>query len=170
MYTYVRANMDSTIQNLDSFFINGFYKGHIDFIEDINFNNYKFIDCNEEFRLLDKQLEPILLRVKEHLIKNHVSVIFDKYNIIDQYAWSGVDGYSKEWHNDLKEGFDSNVIVYLDDSLGENTIEFKNQTEQFKIYPKKGDFVWINQSKQFQHKATHITGNRRVMGFDFKWT
>jgi hypothetical protein len=162
--------MDSTTQTLDSFFVNGFYHGHIDFIEDIDFNKYTFIDCNEEARLLDKQLEPVILQVKQHLISNFVSKIFDKYTVVDEYAWSGVDSYSKNWHNDLAEGFDSNILVYLDDSHEVNTIEVKSPSEQFKIYPKKGDFVWINQSEHFLHKATHINGTRRVLSFEFKWT
>lgn len=165
---YAQVNMDSTIQNLDSFFVNGFYKGHIDFIELINFNEFTFVEHDGKNKVLDKDLIPIILQVQDYLKQNIISKIFDKYEV-DYFAWAGVDDYSKKWHNDSKEGFNSNILVYLDDSYGQNKIEIKNQVEEFTVYHKKGDFVWINQDPKFLHKATHITGNRRVLSFEL-WT
>lgn len=165
---YVQVSMDSTIQNLDSFFVNGFYKGHIDFIEPINFDGFTFTNHDAEQKSLDTNLLPIIEQVESYLKQNIVSKVFDKYRI-EHFAWSGVDSYSSDWHNDNKEGFNSNILVYLDDSYGQNKIEIKNQAEEFTVYHKKGDFVWINQDPKFLHKATHITGNRRVLSFEL-WT
>jgi len=81
----------------------------------------------------------------------------------------GVDDYSKVWHNDfdLKGEFNSNVLVYLDDSYNKNAIEITNGTETFTVHHKKGDVVWLNQRKSFKHRATHTHGTRRLMAFEF---
>lgn len=170
--------MVSTIQNLDSFFTNGCYLGHIDSIEELDVDLYSFVDCNkvdDDIRPeLDINLKDILEETKIFLIEHYISKVFSKYEFLDYYAWEGVDPGSSVWHNDKREGFNSNILVYLDDSFNSNTIEVKNDIEEFKVYPKKGDFIWINQSTKFLHRATHIKGRRRVLSFEFNihdlWT
>lgn len=171
MYTYARVNMDSTIQNLDSFFINGFYYGNIDRICQIDFDKYNFLHCNKVEGVvrpdLESELKTIIEETKVFLVENYISKVFTNYQFLDYYAWEGVDPGSSVWHNDKREGFNSNILVYLDDSLGCNTIEVKSDNEEFKMYPKKGDFIWLNQSTRFLHRATHIQGRRRVFSFEF---
>ena len=172
-----------TTQDLDSFFINGFYLGHIQSIECLNVDLYNFADCNNVYNdtatdpyrpELDTNLKAILQETNTFLIENYISKVFSNYEFIEYYAWEGVDPGSSVWHNDKIEGFNSNILVYLDDSLNSNTIEIKNNIEEFKIYHKKGDFVWLNQSTRFLHRATHKQGRRRVLSFQYKiqdlWT
>lgn len=170
--------MDSTIQNLDSFFVNGFYLGNIEHIQKINFDQYNFLHCNKvEGNIrpeLDNELKSIINETRVFLVDNYISKVFKNYEVLECYAWEGVDPGSSRWHNDKREGFNSNIILYLDDSFGCNTIEVKNNSQEFKVFPKKGDFVWLNQSTKFLHKATHIYGRRRVFSFEFNihdiWT
>jgi hypothetical protein len=161
-----------------SFLTKGYVHGNITDLQSVDFNQYTFIDCNSVVDdgkpEIDKRLYTILDTTKEFLIQNYVSKLFTKFTFLEAYAWSGVDPGSAVWHNDLREGFNSNILVYLDDSLDKNKIEVRNDHEEFCIYPKKGDFVWINQNRKFQHKATHVQGDRRVFSFEFNidslWT
>lgn len=161
--------MDSTIQNLESYFVNGFYKGHVDFLEQVDFDKYYFVNHDDPERILDKNIEPLLYETRDYILENYIKKVFPDFIVTQSTAWSGVDEYSSRWHNDSTEGFDSNILVYLDDSYNSNKLEVKNNSEEFTIYHKKGDFVWINQSPNFLHKATHITGKRRVFSFELKW-
>jgi hypothetical protein len=151
----------------DKFLTDGYIYGNVPIVKNINFDQYNFDDCNYDDCALDNKLTPILLKVNQYLIDNYVNFLFLKYEVLNMNAWCGVDDLSANWHNDLAEGFNSNILVYLDCSLNKNSIEISNGFSEIKIYPNKGDFVWLNQSKKFLHRATHIEGNRRVLSFEF---
>lgn len=156
--------------HLFNFLMNGHVKGTIPFIKDIDTDSFSFHDCNyesDEESIVDANLLPIIHKCKDFLIENYVSQIFDNFELKNMSAWKNVDEYSSVWHNDQKENFNSNILVYLDDSYNKNTIEIKTHTQVHKIYPKKGTFVWLNQSLKFQHRATHVEGNRRLISFEF---
>jgi hypothetical protein len=158
-----------TEEDIYNFLINGHIKGNIDFLKELNVDHYTFVDCNyDDYQKPNDDLISILNKVYIYIDKNYLSKVFVDYKLLNMNAWSGVDSKSSDWHNDLQQGFNSNIIVYLDDSLNKNSIEIRNAEEEFKIYPLKGDFVWLNQKTIFQHKATHITGNRRVLSFELE--
>jgi hypothetical protein len=150
---------------LTNFITYGYICGRINFIKQINFDKFNFGDCNDDNCELDNRLLPILNKTYSHLAINHISEYFPDHKLLNMNAWSGVDTPSAVWHNDLAEGFNSNIIVYLDESI-DNTIEIKSKTCEFKICPKVGTFVWINQSNEFQHRATHVSGKRRVLSYE----
>jgi len=146
--------------------VEGHVCGHVPFISDVDLSRYTFGDCNNDDCRLDQTLTPMLDRVYDYISTNYVFPCFPHAKLLNSSAWSGVDGPSSEWHNDAKEGFNSNILVYLDDSMGLNTIEVRTKDEDYKIYPKVGTFVWINQAPQFQHRATHVAGERRVLSYE----
>ena len=62
----------------------------------------------------------------------------------------------------------SNVLVYLDDTREhKNGIDVKSQIEEYNITPKENEFVWLNQGKMYQHKASHNGGRRRILSFEY---
>jgi hypothetical protein len=160
-----------TQENVYSFYVNGFIHGNIEQIKTINPDDFYFDDCvktKNKTKTIDKNIMPVLKNTCQYLIDNYVSILFHDYEVLEKYCWSGVDDYSKHWHNDSKENFNSNILVYLDDSLEKNSIEIKNgSNEIFTVYFKAGDFVWLNQNLQFSHRANHIVSNRRVLSYHF---
>jgi hypothetical protein len=155
-----------------NFIMNGYVHNTVPFLKNIVFDDYVFTDCNSEDAeesFMDDRLIPILNETKSFLIENYMRS-FKNCEFIRMGAWSGVDDDSTKWHNDFEEGFNANIVVYLDDSLNENKIEIKNSNEEVAIYPKKGDFVLINQDTKFKHRATHAIGQRRVFSFEFNVT
>jgi len=163
--------MDSVSLNYSDFFTKGFITGK--FSEPLDeFYRFNFPDCNAEV------IEEIQTEAKDLLDKLHVLVgermissLFPKYELRDCAIWEGVDDYSKLWHNDYVGGSNMNtsILVYLDDTAASsNIIEVKNENTQYTIIPNAGDFVWLNQTKPiFQHKATHNSGRRRVLSFEY---
>lgn len=159
------------INDVNSFFINGYMHGHIDEIESIDFNKYEFVNCAhdpEPNGKADESIITLLDKIYDKLKTEYVGKLFHDFTLHESNIWQGVDSGSKEWHNDYDEykSFNSNILVYLDDSYGKNTIEIRNEFEEFVIYPKKGDFVWLNQNPKFEHRAKHVEGIRRLMSFE----
>lgn len=158
--------------DVNSFFVNGYMHGHINEITKINFDKHHFIDCSDEGNCekqqFDESLRPLLNEFYTIIEDRFISKLFNNYTLHQSNAWQGVDSYSCKWHNDFieEQNFNSNILVYLDDSYGKNSIEVRNQSEEFIIYPKKGDFVWLNQNPKFQHRATHLEGMRRLLSFE----
>ena len=101
------------------------------------------------------------------IFDRHLSKLFPNIELLEKSMWQGVDTKSKEWHTDymVKKNFNSNLLLYLDDNYG-NNIQVKNQTEEFTIYPIRGDFIWLNQNKIFQHRADHSAGPRRLISYE----
>lgn len=160
-----------TEKDVYNFFVNGYMHGHLDEVESIDFDKYHFVDCThnpEHDGMPDPTIVPILDDVYSILRHRYINQLFQNYTLHERNIWQGVDSGSKEWHNDYAEykSFNSNILVYLDDSYDKNTIQVRNETEEFIIYPKKGDFVWLNQNPKFQHRATHIEGIRRLISFE----
>lgn len=156
------------------FLVNGYVHGSVPFIQKVDVDSYNFSHCDDPNFSYDSRLDGLAEAAREWLSTNYVGALFANYEFLKYNAWSGVDQPSSNWHNDQREGFNSNILVYLDDSLNCNSIEVKSDNSEVKIYPKKGDFVWLNQRKAFRHRATHIEGTRRVLSFEFNindlWT
>ena len=62
----------------------------------------------------------------------------------------------------------SNILVYLEEGTMENDnyIEVLG-VDKCRIYPLRGDFVWLNQQPQFEHRANNGEGIRRVIHFPY---
>lgn len=154
---------------IDNFLVNGFATGILVFDAAFLFKTFEFPDCNDGDAEFGEKATQLLQIVHQHVASKYVSTLFDEYEVGQFGMWAGVDSLSKDWHNDSNNEFNSNFLVYLDD--GEqygNSIEIKTPTEEFKIYPKKNQFVWLNQNKKFLHRATHTSGPRRLLSFEFK--
>ena len=61
------------------------------------------------------------------------------------------------------------ILIYLDDNTKQNgnNIQVRTGDYHFTLYPKRRDFVWLNQKKCFQHRAQHLSGIRRVLSFEY---
>lgn len=159
-----------------SFFANGYLHGNIPEVVKYDFSSFVFVDCYKNEK--DVNLKPkiditsqtYLKEIYKLIQERFVAKIFENAKLLEMSMWQGVDTPSRSWHNDyiLGQTFNSNILVYLDEGTVENgnCIEVRNQEEEFKIYPKVGDFVWLNQKHIFQHRATHASGQRRVLSYE----
>lgn len=153
---------------INDFLVNGFVTGTLSLDAAYLFKQFQFPNCNDGEATPSLQASTYLQALHRHIAEKYVSSMFDEYGFGEHNMWSGVDAPSKEWHNDNCDEFNSNFLVYLDDGeMYNNFIEVKSPTEEFKIYPKKNQFVWLNQDKKFLHRATHTEGPRRVLSFEF---
>ena len=170
----VRTDMDSASPNLTDFFVKGYVTG--EFFEDVrSYRECYFPDCNdpnigEDIQFVDTTTDADLDRLHRLVGEKIVGQIFANYKLQGKGMWEGVDQGSCVWHNDFVDGMNmnTNILVYIDDtSTHDNSIEFKNHNEHYKVLPRENDFVWINQSTHFFHRATHNSGRRRVLSFEF---
>ena len=168
--------MDSANLNLNSFFLNGYVTGK--FFEDISaYQECYFPNCNdpnigEDIQFVDTTTSADLDRLHKLVGEKIVSKIFEKYKLQGKGMWEGVDQGSSVWHNDFIDGknMNTNILVYIDSTKEQdNSIEIKDTTIDTynKLLPEQNDFVWLNQSLNFRHKATHNGGRRRVLSFEF---
>lgn len=156
-----------------NFFVNGFTQGTLNFDAVTMFQEFDFPDCTAD-RNTSFTIDPIaqirLDAIHGYLANTLITPMFQVYTFGNNGMWSGVDSGSATWHNDFTDtdSFTSNILIYLED--GEpygNSVEFKNQVEEWKVIPKPNEFVWINQNHNFMHRATHIAGPRRLLSFEF---
>ena len=154
---------------INSFATNGFATGIVQADLAFLFKNFSFANCSDTHSEINYQAAKLLSILHQHIGRRYVSTVFNEYTIIKNSMWSGVDSLSKDWHNKGCQESNSSFLIYLDD--GEtygNSIEIKTPSEEFKIYPKKNQFVWLNQDKKFSYRETHVSGPRRLLSFEFK--
>lgn len=165
--------------NLETFFSEGYVK-HLDSNIDVSqYEDYNFPDCtdNEIFEKTKQSdverfaCQHHLLELHEYLGQEYVSKLFNEYEIKERDLWDGVDHRSRVWHNDHEQGdpFNSTFLVYIDEQTEENGnfIAVRGPNSEKYEYPKRGEFMWLNQKEMFQHKANHQSGLRRLVGFEF---
>ena len=155
---------------LDDFFVKGYYTEVFCNNIALEFSNYDFTNCNSANRMqVPEQVQQRLDSIHLSLADNYVSKIFTSYELLNNGLWDGVDSGSSDWHNDQKSrGFNSNILVYIDDNrVYNNYIMVTNGAEEFKIQPQPNQLVWLNQSSCFKHKAIHTSGPRRLLSFEF---
>ncbi len=156
-----------------TFFIDGYWHGTLPSNLDIDrFDKFNFVDCTQPENLWTApEAEFDLAIIHKWLADNYVSKLFDDFEMKDCAMWSGVDHGSREWHNDFEDSnkFNTNILIYLDDNTKHNgnNIQVKTHDYHFTLYPKRRDFVWLNQKKCFEHRAAHKTGERRVLSFEY---
>ena len=156
-----------------SYFINGYYKGKVEF----DYKAFDSIDFPEiDYDSNDVKLNEYQQRTLSHIqgqLENKIVETFENYELTEQPGlWKGVTKANNEFHNDFVYGdkFNSNILVYLDKGTEENDnyIEVKESTSKpHRIYPDVGDFVWLNQSTGFYHRANNGEGIRRVIHFAY---
>ena len=159
--------------NYSDFFTKGFvtgqFKENIEEFYDFDFPNCEDPNIGEEAGVPEKA-EASLGYLQEYIAKELIGQIFPVFEYRNFGMWEGVDEGSSTWHNDWEDGknMNTNVLVYLDDTAQySNSIQVRNKNEEYVILPKNGHFVWLNQSKGFEHKASHNGGRRRVLSFEY---
>jgi hypothetical protein len=81
----------------------------------------------------------------------------------------GVEKTTTMWHNDSQEGFNCNVLCYID-NMNEHSgghFHIKSYTTENTIIPKSGTILAINQSKRFLHRVDYTEKLRRRIEFKF---
>ncbi len=166
--------MIDPINNINDFLIRGYVKGNLLGLQEVSyFDQYHFVDCLDENISNDSAIPPKKLiplfenyasQFEEHLILK----LFPIFKRLDFGMWQGVDLESRQWHNDFLygESFNSNILVYLEEH-SQTALEIKNGVEEIQIPVKAGDFIWINQSSNFQHRARQESGARRILSFEY---
>ena len=159
--------------HLEDFFVKGFVTGEF-FIDATSFLKYEFADCEDpnvrDCDSLPDAAKDDMLKLHQLVGEVYVSQIFPNYKLMNCGMWEGVDSGSCTWHNDCVDGstMNTNLLVYLDDTTEHgNSIEIRNGLSEYCVLPKANEFVWLNQAYHFQHKATHNTGRRRILSFEF---
>lgn len=155
--------------------MHGYYKGTVSDLTDYDisiFNRFSISHCaSYECDTIDPaatvELKNLQLIFAERLIKK----LFDEFDSVDVGMWEGVDEGTSDWHNDWQDGdnFSSNVLIYLDDNNKENgnSIQVRSHENEIILYPKRGEFIWLNQKSCFEHKATYASGVRRVLSLEY---
>lgn len=160
------------MDNITNFLVQGYYLDTDTGIDFSLFKDKEFADCNYVTdEVLDEKNLAELKSLQRLFADKYLSKLFINFETRDCGMWEGVDPGSAIWHNDYLDGdnFNSNILVYLDDNTEENgnSIEVRGPGFSHKLYPKEGNLLWLNQRKIFQHKATHNTGRRRVLSFEY---
>jgi hypothetical protein len=164
--------MDSASPNLTNFFLKGHVTGFfrdVSYLREFNFVHCEHPSLGQEEHISDPRCRDMLRDIQAEIVDRFISKIFHNYELVSYGMWEGVDKDSQVWHNDqFQKRMNSNFLIYLDDTFNyDNSIEFKNHSEHYKVLPRENDFVWINQSKHFFHRASHNSGRRRVLSFEF---
>jgi|TARA_A200000159_G_C7275321_1_gene319123 hypothetical protein len=169
--------------DMTTFFKDGFYTGDVDINVQI-FDDVKFpsIDYNPEDLKLPDNCKQEIKKVQEQL-EEVISETYPKFELTEEPGlWNGVTKENNEFHNDFVAGdkFNSNILVYLDEGndMNENYIEIAGEdildkdgipygVSKCRIFCRPGQFVWLNQSPQFEHRANNGSGNRRLIHFAY---
>lgn len=171
----VRIDTDTQDQMTpeQTFFVDGYWLDTLPDNVNIDlFEKFHFEDCTQPSEnWLEKGAISHLNNLHQWFADNFVSKMFDDFEMKDCGMWSGVDEESRSWHNDFenKNEFNSNILVYMDDNTeaNGNNIQVASNDYINILYPMRRDFVWLNQKKCFQHRATHKSGVRRVLSFEY---
>lgn len=159
--------------DMTTFFKDGFYTGEVDLNVQL-FDDIKFpsIDYDAKDLILPDTCKQEIKKVQEQL-EEVISETYPKFELTEEPGlWNGV---TKE-NNALKSNdtnvagdkFNSNILVYLDEGNddNENYIEILG-VDKCRVFCRPGQFVWLNQSPQFEHRANNGRGNRRLLHFAY---
>ena len=71
--------------------------------------------------------------------------------------------------NVYKAGAQYMINKSIKDTTGKSSLTYvRDKIDEHVIFPNKYDFMWLNQSSAFEHKAAHNGGRRRVLSFEYK--
>jgi hypothetical protein len=164
--------MDYPNPNYDDFFLKGYVHGKFS-LDVKHFEDYNYPDANNpNADSRPKEARSDLTELHLLIGQEYINKIFGRdYILKESGMWEGVDNGSHVWHNDAKNGkeFNTNFLIYMDENeIGLNSIGVRNKNDEHVIFPMKYDFMWLNQSSAFEHKASHNGGRRRVLSFEYK--
>ena len=110
-----------------------------------------------------------LLNIHFEISKRFVEPSYKNFTIEKRRLWEGVNDDATKWHNDLREGPNCFFLLYFSDldTIKEGAIHFKNSSDEWKIYPKRGLLAAVNCMPEFLHKADKTSCERIVSSFYF---
>lgn len=81
----------------------------------------------------------------------------------------GVETTTTFWHNDSCEGFNCNVLCYIDSMSedGGGHFHIKSKSTENTIIPRSGTILVVNQNKNFLHRVDETKNKRRRIEFKF---
>lgn len=105
----------------------------------------------------------------QYIADTYVSKFFDKVELGYNGIWDGgIKRDVDKWHNDLIEGCNLFVMLYLNDVTTGGQLCFKcNDIETGCIQPRKGLLVMGSQELHVVHKVSLTTEQRMVCNFGF---
>jgi len=167
-----------TTEDLNNFYIDGYII--LPFTETFkyNYDNYNFIKADNQpddyVYNNDVRILPIIDEFRLLIEQRYVSFFGFNYTNLRKLAVNGCHVKARKWHDDKDTWASLNISLvfnlYLDDTKEHNNgFDIKTATEEFNLFPKKGDLFMLNVSDAFKHKGNINTDNvnRRVMTFDY---
>lgn len=161
-------------KDLYHFLVNGFFE----FRDSSLYNSLKpdelvFFEITNDKK--DNIVDGVVFDVPEWLeavgttIEAKLTRIFPSVRLFSIGYWDGVDPGSQRWHDDLAEGHDLSVLLYLDDTdeTSGGDICIKKRDNMHCIYPKRGDIICIDHTQGVLHKASPSKNTRRLIAFEF---
>jgi hypothetical protein len=167
-----------TTENLNNFYINGYTILQFSETFKYNYNNFNFTKAGEQpddyVYKNDFLIIPILNEFSTLIEQRYVSFFGNNYINLRKLAANGCHVKARKWHDDRDTWASLSICLvfnlYLDDTKEHNNgFDIKSQTEEFNLFPKKGDLFMLNVSDNFKHKGNinNDNVNRRVMTFDY---
>lgn len=165
-------------ENLNDFYIKGFTTFLLPEVFKYNFDNFSFVQAGNQSDDFVYKNDPLLLPIinefADLIEQRYVSFFDTNYTNLRKLAANGCHVKAQKWHDDQDTWTDLNICLvfnlYLDDTEEhKNGFDIKNESEEFNLFPKKGELFMLNVSNVFKHKGNinNPNVNRRVMTFDY---
>ena len=168
--------MPTPTEQLTQLITNGYFLTDVsELIKDIDVDHITWYKCPEGV-LKPSDRDPIYQRLNtlsDDIGDKIIKPMFGNYTKGITGFWDRVDSYSVNWHNDLNEGSNLFALVYFDTMTPgiAGNIHVRNaQGDEFSHLPSKGDCIFINQQKGFEHRVTQTRPYdvvRRVANFRY---
>lgn len=163
--------------DLTEFFTRGHIFGDCLTSDDVAFlSAFDFVDSSQN-NLSDDSTKPptamipLLNQIRLELEKTLLTPMFEKFIFLQQAIWAGADEDSLLWHNDNtgEDSLNSSILLYLDDHTQESHLRIRSKDDEHIVMVKSGQFVWMNQQKDFQHKVVYTDPKvkRRIVSFEY---
>jgi patatin-like phospholipase/acyl hydrolase len=164
---------------IENLYIDGYYHTNDPLITSkliLQLNSFTWIKKGKNFYYTEHtQTDPLMIECVKMLEEKYVKYIMPSHFLTDYCLWNGVDSGTQIWHEDLTEGYHISFLCYMSNMTKETggAIYFRNlnfKKNYVKIYPKIGDIIIVNHSKNFQHKVENlkISANRYTFHAGFR--
>lgn len=164
--------MSSIVKDIEE---KGFFKfSEPDALSLIRINDFKLLNVEERSR--DNGVKDIPLELTNrlntfayYLKEKYIDANWHNSRYNKFIVWDGVDKDNQGWHTDMFEGYDLFFLYYFDNTYLETggAVQFKYGDCEESFQPIAGDLFLVNNGKNFWHKATQSSIQRRVASFDF---